>query len=410
MKRKVFFMVSLICTMHLLAAYDFKSGDLCYNYGAMGEVMVTCQSLYSDNYRGLTDVVIPAYVTHGGSTYYVTEIGICAFSNCATLKNVIISSGVREIGQMAFSECYNLTSITIPSSVKVMDWMAFNNCTSLKAVNIPNSVTVIADDLFSGCTSLTSVTIPNSVDTVGWYSFQGCSKLTSLIIGARVKDIGVDAFKGCTSLASVTNYAIVPQYIDSYTFADKTKGCVLYVPQKSLNAYKTDEGWRDFSKILPISADNTSSASNTVNIIPSVSTANITWPQISGATSYEFVIKDMDGNVICTLVFNAQGQLLSIAFVPGRDNATEQTQAAGFSFTVTGLEVGTTYSYTLTAKDSSGKALDTKQGSFTTKSPTGIVDVISDGDSSNGRKFFHNGQLYILRDGKTYTATGQEVR
>ena len=114
--------------------------------------------------------------------------------------------------------------------------------------------------------------------------------------------------------------------------------------------------------------------------------------------------------MICTLVFNANGQLTQIAFnAPSRNNAPQQTQAAGFSFTVTGLEEGTSYDLTITSKDNNGGTLDTKTVSFTTTGePQGIEDVLS--DQVQCTKVIREGQILILRGEKVYSLTGQEVR
>ncbi len=130
---------------------------------------------------------------------------------------------------------------------------------------------------------------------------------------------------------------------------------------------------------------------------------------MDGAYTYELVIKDKDGNIVCTLVFNSNGQLTSIAFnAPARGDAPQKTQTAGFIFTVTGLNSGSTYSYSMTAKNEGGDALKVEEGSFTTKAPQGIEDIHV--DTSKDIKVLNDGQIYILRGDKTYTITGQEVR
>ena len=102
--------------------------------------------------------------------------------------------------------------------------------------------------------------------------------------------------------------------------------------------------------------------------------------------------------------------MTQIAFnAPSRNNAPQQTQAAGFSFTVTGLEEGTSYDLTITSKDNNGGTLDTKTVSFsTTGDEQGIEDVLS--DQVQNTKILRNGQIFILRGDKTYTLTGQEVK
>ena len=116
-----------------------------------------------------------------------------------------------------------------------------------------------------------------------------------------------------------------------------------------------------------------------------------------------------DGNVVCTLTFNSQGQLISIAFnAPARGDAPQKTQTAGFTFTITGLESGATYNYTLTAKNEGGTVLKVERGSFTTNTPQGIEDIHV--DSNKTVKVLNDGKVYILRGEKVYTVTGQEVR
>ena len=102
--------------------------------------------------------------------------------------------------------------------------------------------------------------------------------------------------------------------------------------------------------------------------------------------------------------------MTQIAFnAPARNNAPQQTQAAGFSFTVTGLENGTSYDLTITSKDNNGGTLDTKTVSFTTTGDEqGIEDVLS--DQVQNTKILRNGQIFILRGDKTYTLQGQEVK
>ena len=123
-----------------------------------------------------------------------------------------------------------------------------------------------------------------------------------------------------------------------------------------------------------------------------------------------------NGVVICTLIFNANGQLQGIAFAPGRDGqqapAAVLTSNGGLRFTVTGLDSGTEYSLAVIAKDAEDNELKTYVTEFETtgiKTPTSLDQVI-DGLSPSTHKFIRNGQIFILRDGKTFTVTGAEVK
>ena len=82
---------------------------------------------------------------------------------------------------------------------------------------------------FYGCTSLTSITIPNSVTELGKACFYGCTSLT------RVYCLGTTP----------------PSCNDYYTFENKASK-TLYVPEESVDAYKSAMVWKDFGKIRPI--------------------------------------------------------------------------------------------------------------------------------------------------------------
>ena len=225
-----------------------------------------------------------------------------------------------------------------------------------------------------------------------------------------VTSIGNQAFYNCTSLTSVTNYATQPQAIDvrGAFWKVNLSLCQLYVLSTSVDLYKTAEGWKDFGNIQPIRAEDITDVSETI-ITPSENEANVTWPSVSGAASYELVIKDKDGNIVCTLIFNANGQLTSIAFnAPSRNGAPAQTQSAGFSFTITGLDSGTGYDLTLTAKDNSGNTIEETTIPFQTNKPEGIENA--QGNEVQSTKVVKDGQVHILRNGKTYTMQGQEVK
>ena len=56
---------------------------------------------------------------------------------------------VKRIGAGAFEDCYALTSVTIPNSITSIESFAFKNCQSLNSINIPKSVVFIKPTAFS---------------------------------------------------------------------------------------------------------------------------------------------------------------------------------------------------------------------------------------------------------------------
>ncbi len=362
-------------------------------------------------------------VTIGNS---VTSIGEGAFGHCSGLTSVTIGNSVTSIGDYAFSGCSSLTSVTIPNSVTSIGSSAFSGCSGLTSVTIPNSVTSIGDYVFSGCSSLTSVTIPNSIISIGRGAFQECGGLTSVTIpnsvtniregafyycsglasvtlGTSVKVIEEYAFGGCTAIESITCYSMRPPTVNNDAFENLDYSTIIYVPADYLNYYKVHDSWGLFD-VRPIGASKTETTE--VKVEPTATTADVVWPAVENAATYELVIKDKNGNVVCTLIFNANGQLTQIAFnAPARNNTA---QAAGFSFTVTGLEEGTSYDLTITAKDGNGTTLDEKTIAFTTSGGTG-VDALQAGELHSS-KIMRDGQVLIMRGGKMYNLQGVEVK
>ena len=202
-------------------------------------------SNYYGAYSG--NIIIPETIIYDNTTYSVTSIGEDAFYGCSGLTSAIIGNSVKSIGESAFDSCSGLTSVTIGNSVKSIGEGAFRYCSGLTSVTIPNSVTFIGEDAFSDCSGLTSVTIPNAVISIGYGAFSDCSGLTSVTIGNSVTSIGEIAFYGCSGLTKLVSLAIEPPVCGYQVFegVDKT-ACRLFVPEESVNKYKTADQWEEF--------------------------------------------------------------------------------------------------------------------------------------------------------------------
>ena len=170
-----------------------------------------------------------------------------AFKDCKGLVSVTIPSSVNSIGPYAFMECNNLSSIDIPNSVIGIDDFTFYGCSTLTSVTIPNSVTSIGHGAFENCTGLASVTIPNSVTFIGAEAFCGCSNLTTIEIPNSVTSISYLAFGGCTNLGSIKCLAVTPPQCQNGSFSNYD--IPLYVPDGSIDSYKTANEWKRFTKI-----------------------------------------------------------------------------------------------------------------------------------------------------------------
>ena len=243
----------------------------------------------------------------------------------------------------------SIKSVIINDGVISIGNEAFDECTSLTSITIPNSVTSIGDNAFGYCTSLTSVTIPNSVTSIGSHAFNGCKSLTS---------INVDS--------NNPNYSSV----DGVLF-NKDKTTLIQCPCRKQGAYT-----------IPNSVTSIGEQA----FVDCKSLTSITIPNsVTSIGSNAFLGCDKLVDVYC------------YATTPPEINENS------FSY----------YNAFLYVPCESKKAymVDAVWGNFKyieCISSEGIEDVQSDEVQST--KVVKDGQVLILRNGKTYTMQGQEVK
>ena len=394
----------------------------------------------------------------------VTSIGESAFSGCTGLTGELtIPNSVTSIGSSAFYGCTGLTSTTIGNSVTSIGNNAFSNCTGLTSViwNAKNQyyysstsspfydartritsfvfgedVEYIPAYICSELTHLTSIVIgsnvksigsyafaninnrkinrlalPANLETIGSYAFAGNTYLEEIDFGSNLASIGTGAFDQCARVYTMTCLATMTPDVATDALTSISSNAELYVLKNCVQKYKSDANWNRFV-IKEIATTETDATGNTVVVEAGDNTATFTWPTNSSSTSYSLEIKK-DGETVCTLVFNGEGQLTTIAFAPSKDGraqspAATQT-ASGMQFTVTGLDYATNYSYSLIVKDANSQVIASYSGNFSTNGAEGIDDIPA-GMSDTTRKVLIDGQIYILRDGKTFTVQGVELR
>jgi hypothetical protein len=255
---------------------------------------------------------------------------------------------------------------------------------------------------------LTSVTIGNSVESIDYYAFSECSNLGKIILGSSLKEISPYAFEECRKLIRIYCYAVYPPKADENSFANYNG--YLYAPCDNLEEYSTNIVFGSFKNFECISSDEVSTDEDEVVVDPGTNDATISWPTEDEADTYSIVIYK-DGEVFCTLTFNSNGQLVSIAFAPGRRGnhpvRYAEATANGYQFTVTGLDESTEYGYNLDVKDDSSKTIKSYSGEFTTQSTTAVDNITT--NNANIQKIIRDGQFIIVRDGVEYNAVGQEL-
>ena len=380
---------------------------------------------------GLTSITIPESVelvsafdkksaAFGGCTMLESVIwnakscyildNVCSPFEGATnnIKSFTLGAEVEKIPSYVCDGMNQLTSIVIPNKVTLVEKCAFRGCENLSSISIGSNVVRIEEKAFDSCSKLKEIIFPNKTQYIGKRAFANCSKLETLTFGKDLEIIEDSAFADCKKILDIYSYAEEVPEITAKTFQNVSRYAYVHVPSDMLHRYQIDEYWNDF--ILKTMGANTVPTDGGVLIQPGDNDVIITWPTSDNAASYSLTITK-DGVVFCVLTFNAQGQLIGIAFAPAKDGNAHAPMAIlteqGYQFKVTGLEAGTSYAYQINVTDSQNMVLASYEGTFSTNGYEAFDNIESKENISN--KILRNGQIFILRGDKTYTLQGQEI-
>lgn len=212
------------------------------------------------------------------------------FYSYRPLENVTLPESLDSLKGNTFGQCRSIQYIEIPTHVKYIG-VDFSYCTGLKEMKFMGNELEELSGTFQFCSGLETVVLPESLKVLGNYAFSGCSALKEIVVPDNVKSIGAGACNGCrnatrisfgTSLESIGNLAFndcsavekfnckaknVPSTADE-AFTGMPDSIPVYVPEKSVDAYKTDKVWSYFKNIMgdsvgvEIDADNSESDYN----------------------------------------------------------------------------------------------------------------------------------------------------
>lgn len=389
-----------------MADHGNVSGIGTYNYGS--EISLTVTPSYGYQFTQWNDGNIdnPRSFIVTQDTTFIAQIDTAFSGQCGDDLTWKYNNGVLVIS--GTGAMYDYTQGSAP-------WMLFFQ-ESISSLVINNGCTSIGNFAFYGLSNknLKTIDIPNSVEQIGQYAFANCEYVKNLYLGLSLEKISANAFANDERLIYITCYAIEPPLLDESAFVNYD--AYLSVPCESQADYKVSKGWKLFNKenISCIGAEETPIATDDVIVSPEDDKATLVWPADDQAAGYSIEISK-DGVVFCTLHFNAQGQLIGIAFAPSRGGELRMMQAAemtakGWQFTVTGLTPGSKYVYTVDVVNAQQQSIKQYTGEFTT---TGGISTdwnqLTDSPVDRFTKIIKDNHLLIFHNGKTYNAAGVEL-
>lgn len=191
----------------------------------------------------------------------VTKLAKWSFSASPQLKTVVLSDNIKDIPQECFQSCETLSEIHLPANLESFGMNVFNKCTSLKEITFPASLKTFGTWCFQN-TGLTKVELPEGITTVSEGLFAYNYNLENVVLPSTVTTVGKYAFALDRKITSFTVKSVTPPVADANTFdvapvaqmMVDLKNATLYVPEESIEAYKTADVWKGFGKILAISS------------------------------------------------------------------------------------------------------------------------------------------------------------
>ena len=188
----------------------------------------------------------------------VTSLDWYAFLGCSSLSGVLDLSNTVSFGEGCFNDCTNLEDVYIGEKVESLNFI----CRYKKFKYSPDGVLrfpklktlggpVFQDALIKRVESLGEVTDIGVYDSC--YTFYG-STIEYCDIPATCTTIRSTVFHSAKSLSVVVCHAVEPPTIASYTFGNNASNFTIYVPDASVEAYKTATNWSAYAdRILPLS-------------------------------------------------------------------------------------------------------------------------------------------------------------
>lgn len=209
------------------------------------------------NCTALTSIVLPESIK---------TIGVSTFSGCSALVNLEVKwDNIERLCEGSVSGLKAISGDLVLPKLTQLDKGALRGCPNITSLTL-TAVTSIGQDALRQMTSLERVIISGGVksfptSSYGWDSgvMYGCTALKFAYLPATVTS-APSVFIGCSKLETVIFRSVNPPTITANTFSGCSALANIYVPDESVEAYKTATTWVDYANrikgISQLATDN----------------------------------------------------------------------------------------------------------------------------------------------------------
>lgn len=177
------------------------------------------------------------------TTIYRAVVGVSGEIN--------IPNNITTIENSAFDNCSHITKVTLPSKLTEIQTACFSDCTAMTEVVFNNNLSYLGYNCFSGCNSLKTVDLRNTKVYYIYQSFYNCNNIETLLLPSTIETIWGTCFTS-THLNYISCPAVIPPTLShadiTFMYSYIKSFCKVVVPTKSITAYKTADGWKNFLK------------------------------------------------------------------------------------------------------------------------------------------------------------------
>lgn len=182
------------------------------------------------------------------------------FGDKSVLEEIVLPDTLTSIAEFSFCNYSSLIKIDANwDNITSIDKRAFYQCIQLNIdeLKLPKLKT-LGTGVFRGCNlhKILDLGEITSIEDSTYYegTFYQNKKLKAVIFPLSISYIGNNNFVGCTSIKAFIVKALTPPTASSSIFHDTNSTFVIYVPDASVEAYKTATNWSSYaSRIKGIS-------------------------------------------------------------------------------------------------------------------------------------------------------------